>query len=147
MGFSDVATQLLFFIAVIGLSAGVIYTFGVYLDQTRGAMTDKQQYLIGQLRTDLAIANIDNSSGHLHIYVKNVGKQQLKTSCISLFVDSAWVNLTSSTIVDPTTNADVTVWVPEGTIKIKPTSAELGSSSVHEAKVVTCNGVTETEYF
>jgi archaellum component FlaG (FlaF/FlaG flagellin family) len=147
MGFSTVAAQIMFFIAVVGISAGLIAVFGNYLDQAKGAMSDKQQYIVGQLRTDIAISNIDNSSGHLIIYVKNVGKEQLKTSCMNLYVDGSWVSLTSERITDPTTTNPVDYWAPEGTVKINPSSAALVGGQVHEAKLVTCNGVTDTEDF
>jgi archaellum component FlaG (FlaF/FlaG flagellin family) len=147
MGFSTVAAQILFFIAVVGISAGIIATFGFYVDESKSAMSDKQNYVIGQLRTDVAITNIDNSSGHLYIYAKNVGKQQLQTDCVELYVDSAWANLTSATIVDPTTGSPLTTWDIEETVKLKPTSAPLNAGSVHEARLITCNGVSDTENF
>jgi len=147
MGFSTAAAQVIFFIAVVGISAGVISLFSNYVDQATGAMSDKQQYVTGQLRTDIAITNIDNSSGHLHVYVKNVGNQQLHTNCIELYVDSAWVSLTSAMIVNPSTEAQVSDWDSEGTVKLKPTSAPLNSGSIHEAKVITCNGISDTEDF
>jgi archaellum component FlaG (FlaF/FlaG flagellin family) len=150
MGFSTVAAQILFFIAVVGISAGLIAVFGNYLDQAKGAMTDKQQYIVGQLRTDIVISNIDNSSGHLTIYAKNVGKEQMKTDCMNLYVDGSYVQLSAPMITDPSTGTpgnQVAYWPPEGTVRIIPSSATLIDGSVHEAKLVTCNGVTDTEDF
>jgi archaellum component FlaG (FlaF/FlaG flagellin family) len=142
MGFSTVTAQLMFFIAVVGISASVIAVFGSYLDQAKGAMTDKQQHVIGQLRTDIAVTNIYNQTGHLYVYAKNVGKSDLNTDCIELYVDSGWVNVGASQKVDPATGDAVTEWPPEATIELKPTSAPLNSGSVHKAKLITCNGVT-----
>jgi len=147
MGFSTIAAQILFFIAVVGISAGVIAVFGSYIDQTKSAMSDKQQYIVGQLKTDIVISNIDNQSGHLFVFVKNVGKEQLKTDCINLYVDSGWVTVTPARITDPSTGSEATYLDSEDTIKIDPQAAPLGENSVHEAKVVTCNGVWDTESF
>ena len=147
MGFSTVSAQLLFFLAVVGISAGVIAVFGGFVDQAKGAMVDKQHFITGQLRTDIIITNIDNSSGDLNIYAKNVGKQQLDTDCLELYVDSGWVALTAPKITNPSTGAAVDKWDSEATIKIDPSSAPLNSGTLHEAKVITCNGISDTENF
>ena len=147
MGFSTVTAETMFFIAVVLLSAGLISLFSVYVDQTKGAISDKQQYITSQLRTDIAITNIYNSSGDLLIYVKNVGNQQLKTACVELYVDGSWVPLAQNRITDPSTAAEVADWDAQATIKLDPASAPLNSGSVHEAKFVTCNGIWDTEGF
>ena len=148
MGFSTVGVQLLFFIAVVGISAGVIAVFADYTDQATGAMGDRQRSLASQMRTDIKITNIDNSSGHLHIYVKNIGSEPLSTSCVSLFIDSGWANLSSQDIVDPSDEEEKTHWLSTETLKLKPSSTQFDHSlQTHSAKVVTCNGVSDTERF
>lgn len=147
MGFSTVSAQLLFFLAVVVISAGVIAMFGGFVDQTKGAMVDKQHFITGQLKTDIIITNIDNSSGDLNIYAKNVGHQQLDTDCLELYVDSGWVALTAPKITNPSTGAAVDKWDTEATIKLSPASAPLNSGTLHEAKVITCNGISDTENF
>jgi archaellum component FlaG (FlaF/FlaG flagellin family) len=147
MGFSEIATQLLFFIAVVGLSAGVLSVFSDYLGQTMGAMSDKQHHITSQLKTDIKITNIDNSSGHLHIYVKNIGNEQLNTDCVEIYVDSQWVTVAAARRTDPATGSQMTTLLPEETLKLNPAAAPLNSGTTHEAKVVTCNGVSDTEDF
>ena len=147
MGFSTAAAEIIFFIAVVGISAGIISVFSNYVAQASNAVTDKQQYITSQLRTDIVITNIDNSSGHLHIFLKNVGNEQLGTDCIELYVDSAWVTLAANIIVDPSTGSAVTEFNPEDTIQLKPTSAPLNAGSIHKTKVVTCNGISDAEDF
>jgi len=147
MGFSTISAQIMFFIAVIAISAGTIAVFGSYIDSAQGAMSDKQQYIVGQLRTDIVISNIDNSSGHLYVFVKNVGNSQLKTDCMNLYVDGGWVNLGPTLIVNPATGSALTYLDPEATMELKPTAAPLRTTTVHEAKVVTCNGIWASENF
>ena len=147
MGFSTVTAQVLFFIAVILISAGLITVFSFYIEQTKGAMSDKQQYITSQLRTDIVITSIDNSSGDLDIFVKNVGNQVLKTDCLGLYVDNGWVTLTAARITDPSTAAQVEDWDIEDTIRLDPAAAPLNSGSVHQVKIVTCNGIWDTENF
>jgi len=147
MGFSTVAAQLLFFIAVVAISAGVIAVFSGYVDQATNAMSDKQQYISGQLRTDVRVTNVDNSSGHLYVYVKNVGNQQIKTNCTELYVDNGWVSLTASNIQEPSTSNPAEYLSPEGTMVLKAPAVELSGSSVHEVKFITCNGISDTENF
>ena len=147
MGFSTAAAEIIFFIAVVGISAGVISVFSNYVAQASSAVTDKQQYITSQLRTDIVITNIDNSTGHLHVFVKNVGNEQLSTDCIELYVDSGWVTLAANVIVDPSTGSAVTEFDPEDTIQLKPASAPLNTGSIHKVRVVTCNGISDTENF
>ncbi|MBU0762437.1 MAG: hypothetical protein KKD39_05375 [Candidatus Altiarchaeota archaeon] len=147
MGFSTVATQLLFFIAVVGLSAGVLAVFANYLDETMGAMGDKQNYITSQLRTDIRITNIDNSSGHLHIYAKNIGDEPLSTDCVELYVDGAWVTVAPTRITDPATGTELETWFQQDTMKLNPQAAPLNAGSIHEAKLITCNGVSDSENF
>ncbi len=147
MGFSTVATQLIFFIAILGISAGLISIFSGYVDEASGAMSDKQQHITDQLRTDIIVTNIDNSSGHLHVFAKNIGDYTLDTECVELYVDSGWVNLGAAQIVDPSTDTAVTVWAPEDTIQLKPSTVALNTDSIHEVKVITCNGISDTEEF
>lgn len=147
MGFSTVAAQAIFFIAVIGVSASLISVFSSYVDEASNAMSDKQQYITSQLRTDIVITTVDNSSGNLYVFVKNVGNEQLDTECVELFVDSGYANLDADDILDPATASQVTEWDPEDTIELRPDAAPLNSGSIHEAKVITCNGVTDTEDF
>jgi len=144
MGFSTVAAQVLFFIAVLSISAGVIAVFGNYVDEAKGAMSDRQDYITGQLRTDIVLTTVDNSSGNLHVYVKNVGDEQLATDCMELFVDSGYVSLSAAQKVDPSTENPITEVDPEDTVKFKPSAAALNDGSIHEAKVVTCNGISDT---
>ncbi|MFH1055771.1 MAG: hypothetical protein V1744_06750 [Candidatus Altiarchaeota archaeon] len=148
MGFSTITAQLIFFIAVVLVSAGVIATLGYYIDQVMNAMSDKQQYITGQLRTDIVITNIYNSSGDLIIYVKNVGNSQLKTNCTELYVDSGWTDVAENEITDPTSGDPLSYWDPEDTIKLSPAPSTYDSTlSIHEVKFVTCNGISDSENF
>jgi archaellum component FlaG (FlaF/FlaG flagellin family) len=147
MGFSTVSAEILFFLAVVAVSAGVIAVFSSYVDKAQGAMNDKQQYIVSQLRTDVAITNIDNSSGHLYIFVKNVGSEQLKTDCMNMYVDGGWVNVGAGQIVNPATGAALAYVDSESTVEFKPTSAPLSLNTVHSAKVVTCNGIWASSNF
>ncbi len=148
MGFSTVAVQLLFFIAIMGISAGVIGVFSDYIDQTTGAMGDKQNFVTSQLRTSIKISNIDNSSGHLYIYAKNIGDETLNTDCIELFVDNGWANLGAAVIVDPSDESAKDIWDLEETVKLKPATAPYDTTvTTHSVKIVTCNGVADSENF
>jgi archaellum component FlaG (FlaF/FlaG flagellin family) len=147
MGFSTVSAEILFFLAVVAVSAGVIAVFSSYVDRAQGAMSDKQAHIVSQLRTDIALTNIDNSSGHLYIYMKNIGTEQLKADCMNLYVDGGWVNLGADIMVDPATGLAKKYLDSQSTLEFKPIAAPLNSNTVHEAKVVTCNGIWAAENF
>lgn len=147
MGFSTIATQLLFFIAIVGLASVVLGVYSDYISQSMGAVSDKQGYITSQLRTDIRITNIDNSSGHLHVYAKNVGEEILGTDCVDLYVDGGYVAVIPSRKTDPSDGSTLTEWIPEQTLKMNPVSVALNDVVTHTAKVVTCNGVTDNENF
>jgi len=149
MGFSIAASHIIFFIAVVAISAGVVTVFSDYIDQAKGAMTDKQSRLTGQLKTDVEIVNVyfDSSTDPdtLHVYSKNVGTKVLATDCMNLFIDGAYVELAASDITDPSSGSQVSEWSLEQTIKIDA-SQDL-ASDIHTAKLITCNGESDTHDF
>jgi archaellum component FlaF (FlaF/FlaG flagellin family) len=148
MGFSTVAAQLMFFIAVVAISGGLISIFGTYIDQASMAMGDRQNLMSERLRTSIDITSIDNTSGHLRVYAKNTGTTQLKTECVDLFIDGGYVNLAAANIVDPADGVtQIRYWDSKTTIRINVPEATLNSNTIHQAKLITCNGITDTENF
>lgn len=150
MGFSIAASHIIFFIAVVAIAASVVAVFSDYVDQAKGAMGDKQSRLTDQLKTDVKIVNVLYDTGTnpdtLLVYAKNIGTKKLDVDCIDLFIDSAYETLAYTDIIDPSTADNTTIWELEQTLQLNASQNGL-SSDIHEAKIITCNGVSTSYDF
>jgi archaellum component FlaG (FlaF/FlaG flagellin family) len=109
-------------------------------------MTDKQSRLTDQLKTDIEVVNVLYDSGpspdREYVFVKNVGTVKISTRCMDLFIDDTYIPLSAADITDPDTGSEVNETDIQDTVRLNG-SLDL-ASDVHEATVVTCNGVTDS---
>ncbi|MFC2163209.1 hypothetical protein ACFLRF_05960 [Candidatus Altiarchaeota archaeon] len=145
MGFSVASTHMLFFIGVIAISAGVIVSFNAFIDETRGAMTDKKTFITDQLRTQIEVINVRYSGGISYIYAKNIGDRLMNTNCLNVFVDGMYITDANLDILNASSGTPRTEWNLEETLEFQATHAISGGT--HTAKVVTCNGISDEYSF
>jgi archaellum component FlaG (FlaF/FlaG flagellin family) len=141
MGFSIASAHIIFFIGVVAISAGVIVAFNAYIDETKGAMTDKKNFITDQLRTQIEIVNVRYSGGVNYIYTKNVGDRLMETDCINVFVDNKYISDSNLAVVNASSGEARDEWDVEETLEFRAT--ESISPGSHTAKVVTCNGISD----
>ncbi len=143
MGFSIPSAHIIFFIGVVAVSAGVIAAFNNYIEETKGAMTDKKNFITNQLRTQIEIVNARYASTVSYIHAKNVGDRLVGTDCISVFVDNTYIADGSLAIVNASdTGTARTEWDIEETLEFQATKSLTGGT--HTVKIVTCNGISDT---
>ena len=147
MGADSLASTMLMFIAVMGMTLGVIVLLTNYVTQTSSTVSAKQKSMISQLQTDVAIISVDPLSTQSEIYVKNIGASDLRTNCLTVIVDNEPLTTSSYVVTDPETGEEPTLWTQTQTILINATHSELDTGKTHEAKIVTCNGVTASYIF
>ena len=58
MGFSSITTQMIMFIAVMGMATGMIGVFQSYVDESSGAMSAQWEVMSNNVKTDITITNI-----------------------------------------------------------------------------------------
>lgn len=149
MGASTVAAHLLLFIAVLSITAGMVITLNNYVAQTGLALHSKQEATTSRLKTNVEITNVKSTTTWVATYVKNTGSEKLKTECMEYYIDDNWQAKTDFTITDPDTGSNVTLVDLKQTIKLNTSLSQppLNESDTHKTKIVTCNGVSDSDLF
>lgn len=145
MGASTVVSELMFFIAVLGMTTVAILVLSNYVGQTTSAVSTKQRDMINQIQTNIDITSINATSTVSRIFVKNTGDTDLRIDCIDLFIDNEWNR--AFAVKNPNTGAiwsNSTLWAPMQTILLDANHSALSSSTAHSARVVACNGVSDS---
>ena len=147
MGFGTVAANMLFFIAILTLSAGLIFYMNAYASETSNAIRLQQNRISDELRTNM---NIDSSyydyeEETLRIYARNTGETLLSLDKIDLHVDDQRIPKNEFTIeIEPDTLVgSLTNWNPREVIRIE-LDIELSSGNI-PLKIIAQNGVTATD--
>ncbi|MFZ2455545.1 MAG: hypothetical protein WAX07_03615 [Candidatus Altiarchaeia archaeon] len=148
MGASTVVAELMFFIAVLGMSTVSIIVLTNYVGQTTSAVSTKQRDMINQIQTNIDITSVNASSTNTRAYVKNIGDTDLRIDCMDLFLDNAWNN--NFSVKNPDTEAvfsNSTLWTPMETILVDANHTALNTAASHSMRVVACNGVSDSYIF
>ena len=145
-GAGDAISALILFIAVLGVSLGVVVAFQQLVVKTQDTLSDQQEFTQNSLRTQLIISNIfyDVNTNEVDIYVRNIGKTTLASSYFTFFIDGEYgVNLTPSFATNQ--GVPITVLHPQETMYVEfPIVLSVGS---HELTVVSEYGNVVKETF
>lgn len=148
MGASTVVAELMFFIAVLGMTTVAIIVLTNYVGQTTSAVSTKQRDMINQIQTNIDITSVNASSTNSKIYVKNIGDTDLRIDCVDIFLDNAWNS--AFAVKNPDTEAiwsNSTLWTPMDTIMVDANHSTLSTTASHSMRVVACNGVSDSYIF
>ena len=144
-GFGGVASTLIMFIAIIGVTTGMVMSFQNYFLQTKDTLNYQQSQTNEKLKTFVTITHTyyDAAGTNLRVYLKNTGSTNLKASYIDMFVNGEYgTNLTP--YYAGTTDL-VSVLTQTETMYIDyDVSLPVGS---HNVRVVTELGVSDDEDF
>ena len=96
--FGSVVSTLILFIAVVGVSTGLVIAFKNYISDTQTALNVQNDVTSNKLKSAISITNIyyNSTSNQTFIYVKNIGQLKLYTKNFDLFVDNLYSNNFSS---------------------------------------------------
>jgi archaellum component FlaG (FlaF/FlaG flagellin family) len=147
MGAESLASTLLMFIAVMLMTVAVITLLQNYISETSSVVTNKQKSMVSQLQTDISIIEVNSSGTWSKIYVKNIGSNELSTTCINVLLEKEFLINTSYQVLNPDTLAATTTWATTKTILINATHSNIGTATTHEVKVITCNGIGDSYIF
>ncbi len=144
MGFGTVAANMLFFIAILTLSAGVIFYMNSFASDTTAAMTVQKNRLSDELRTDINIdsATYNNNTQTTTIYVKNTGKTKLDINGSDVYLAGQRIPRTdyTSEITSDTLVGSASIWEPFELLEIIVDNHELTETQV-KVRVITYNGI------
>ena len=143
-GAGEAVSALIMFIAIVGISTGMVIAFKNYIADTQSSLEYQNKETSNKLKTSIAITNIYyNSSGsQVTVYVKNTGETKLDAQALDFFVDDAFIS-GYGTLEATNLSNTIRVFEPQQTIALRY-NATLGSGT-HTFRVVTEYGVgTET---
>ncbi len=149
MGFSNIATTIIMFIAVLILATSVIITLRTNVDQTQASMRTQADLLNNQIKTNTDITSSNYSAGTTTVYIINNGKTLLKLDRIDIYLDNEFIprNDSNRTIeIEPSTDTkNPGLWDPNEIVKIEVFKT-LGSGT-HTSKVTTQYGTIDEDTF
>lgn len=145
-GFGEVASTLIMFIAIIGITLGLILSFQSFVVDTQGSFNEQQDLTSNKLKSSISITNTfyNSTEEKLYVYVKNIGRMSLDTTQFDVFVDEKFQNSFSTT--EPTNFSKNISKLP-----IQETATVIINSSLnsgtHSVEIVTQYGVKDEESF
>ncbi len=152
MGFSDLASQIIMFIAVITVATGLVVAFNSSVTEASNSMKIRTDTLSLTMRTDVTIDMIsyEDETNTTFVYVRNTGKTMLSTNQTDVYLDGLRVprNNTHRTIeiLEDTDEINSGIWDPTEQVLIK-IFEELNSTATHEIAVTTEYNTKDTEKF
>jgi archaellum component FlaF (FlaF/FlaG flagellin family) len=149
MGFGNVATTIILFIAVLLLATGVITTINTNVERSQASMKIQNDYLNNQIKTNILINQVDYNAGVLTVYVINNGKTILKPELTDIYLDAAFIprNETGRTItIEPSTDTtNPGLWDPHEIIRIDANIPL--TPGQHRVTITTQYGVSDEQLF
>ncbi|MFA6088583.1 MAG: hypothetical protein WC755_01850 [Candidatus Woesearchaeota archaeon] len=124
MGASTVAAQVILFIAIIGITTGLVVVFNNYVDETTSSTRSQWQMMSNNLKTDVTITSIGYAKDEISnttIYLLNTGKTKLDVNQTDIYLDG-YVSRDDAgrkIIIEPSTDVlDVGIWNEKEVLKI-----------------------------
>lgn len=144
--FGSVASTLIMFIAIVGISTGVVLSFKGYIEETQSSLSYQNELTVSKLKTSLSITyvNYNSTSEQVYVYVKNVGESTLRPTNFDLFINEAFYT-DFDIFYANNLSQRMTVFSPQDTLVIIR-NLTLGEGT-HEVRVVTDLGVGVEESF
>ncbi|MFT4244074.1 MAG: hypothetical protein ACMXYB_01320 [Candidatus Woesearchaeota archaeon] len=134
-GAGDAISALILFIAVIGVSLGVIIAFQQFVTQSQDSLTTQQDLILKKVQTQLIISNVfyEPEQEEVVIFVRNVGKTTLDTNLLNFFINQEFKKNLET--LNANTNSPIQVMDLQDTIRVVfPTQLSPGT---HEVIIVT----------
>lgn len=144
-GFGGVASTLIMFIAIMGVTTGMVMAFQNFFLQTQDSLNFQQKQTNEKLKTFITITNTyyDAPGTSLRVFVKNTGATDLNSKYMDVFVDGQFgTNLTP--YYAGTSNPVITLKQTETMYVDYDISLSAGS---HNVRVVSELGVSDDEDF
>ena len=146
-GAGDAVSTLILFIAVVGISVGIVVAMKNYAIETHESLKIRNEIVNYQLKTSIDITNMyyNTTTNQVVIYVKNIGETKLVTQDFDLFVNNRFsTNFTAFEAGDISSVLDILLIKQTAMFYVNQTL----SSGSHEVKVVSgYGGSGDTDYF
>lgn len=148
MGFGTVAANMLFFIAVLTMSAGLIMYMNNFAAETTARLTEQKNRMSEELQTNIIItsAEYDSQTNTTTVYARNNGRTLIIKNQVDIYLSKQRIPSTQFTIAveEDTDVGNTDIWDPGETMKIIIPDMELGTG-IHTVRVLAFNGVGAEE--
>jgi archaellum component FlaG (FlaF/FlaG flagellin family) len=149
---SGVASQVILFIAVIGITTGLVAVFNNYVDETSSSTRTQWQMMSNNLKTDVTITSIDykaDSPDNTTIYVLNTGKIKLDVNETDIYLDGfiSRDGASRNMVLEASTDVfDVGIWNEKEVLKIV-VFKDLSASTTYQVCITTQYGTKTCDSF
>jgi len=151
MGASTVVTQVILFIAVLGIASSMIVAIKHYTDETEAVFNEKSDKHNQMLQTSINIDVIryNNATNLTYIYVKNIGSTSMDTDKIDVYIDGTRMPKDGNLSVGVVSDTEITntgKWDPKELLLIVANKS-LDKDISHDVIVVTPYSIQDTDTF
>ena len=152
MGFSDLATQIIMFIAVITVATGLVIVFNVSISEASDSVRIRTDALSLSMKTDITIDMVthDSNTNTTYVYIRNTGKTMLTVNQTDVYLNGFRVprneTMRSIELIEDTDLINPGIWDPTEQVLIT-INYELDSSVIHEVTVTAEHNVQDSEKF
>ncbi len=149
MGFGDVVSQTIFFIAILGISVTLIMLFNNYVSSASASIESSRSRMVDQMSTHFDITNVyhENNTNTTHVYVLNTGESKIMPEDMDAYINSRFVPRTeiNASVVPSTDVRDEGIWNPGETMYMYINMSL--EDEIHSIDVVAPNGVSDSDVF
>ena len=151
MGFGSVAAQLIMFIALMGVTTGLVIAFDRHTEETATAMAIKTDALAEQLKTDFVITNLNYNStlNQTVADLLNTGSIELSINKTDIIIDGVFIPRDSNknnTVLESTFVRNTLSWDPGEVLEIM-VNKSMSANQTHTVDIITDNGIRKTDTF
>lgn len=125
MGFSEIFSTLIMFIAVVTISSSLIIMFRGQVADTQSQVIEQQKIISNQIRSNINIDMVyfNNVTETVHVFVRNTGNIQIDNDTLDVYIDSMRVPRNSSNrtiqVLSDTELKNTGYWDPKEQVEIK----------------------------
>lgn len=150
MGFGNIASQMIMFIALLTVTSSLVMVFNSYITDASSTMKVKKDAMIDKLNTDYEIIGVthDYDLNVTMLFILNTGKTIIDFDYLDVFVDDLFVSRgdVSKSIESSTNIKNVLLWDPKEILAVN-VSIVLNDGVSHSVDVVISNGLKDTYLF
>ena len=153
MGASTVASQVIFFIAIMGITTGLVIVFNNYVDDTSSSTRAQWTLMSNNLKTDVTVTSVTYNAAaspdNTTIYLLNTGKTRLDINQTDIYLDG-YIHRNdgnrSITIEASTDTVDTGIWNEKEVVRIV-VFKDLTASTTYQVCVTTQYGTRSWDSF
>jgi archaellum component FlaF (FlaF/FlaG flagellin family) len=122
MAFSNIVSNVLLFVTVIGVFVMLLVVYKGYVTTTNSALEKQQLQLMNKLNSAMRIENnATYAAGILKVYATNIGSVKLNPNMTDVYVDKTRVNRSSvnEVLLNATNIVNSELWDPKEILRLK----------------------------